>query len=78
MLSATERERLTGIRAVVAHLADSGLLAPERDPAAAADACWALTGPRLFLELSSGRGWEAGLYEEWLARMLIANLLSPA
>jgi AcrR family transcriptional regulator len=78
LLSATERERLAGVRAFVAHLADSNLLAPGRDPVTAADACWALTGPRLYLELSTGRGWDAGLYETWLARMLAANLLPPA
>jgi AcrR family transcriptional regulator len=78
VLSAAEQERLVGVRAFVAHLADSNLLAPGRDPATAADACWALTGPRLYLELTTGRGWEAGLYGNWLVRMLAANLLPPA
>jgi AcrR family transcriptional regulator len=78
MLATTQRERLTGVRALVAHLADSGMLAPGRDPATAADACWALTGPRLFLDLTTDRGWEPGLYEDWLTRMLTANLLAPA
>jgi AcrR family transcriptional regulator len=78
MLAVTQRERLTGVRALVAHLADSGLLAAGRDPATAADACWALTGPRLFLDLTTDRGWQPGLYEDWLTRMLTANLLTPA
>jgi AcrR family transcriptional regulator len=78
MLAATQQERLAGARALVAHLADSGLLPPGRDPATAADACWALTGPRLFLELTADRGWQPDLYEDWLTRMLIANLLTPA
>ena len=49
-----------------------------RDQETAADACWALTGPGLFLELTTDRGWQPGLYEDWLTRMLTANLLAPA
>ena len=78
LLATTQQERLTGVRALVTHLADSGLLAAGRDPAAAADACWALTGPRLFLDLTTDRGWPPDLYEDWLIRMLTANLLTPA
>ena len=77
MLATTQQERLTGVRAFVAHLADVGLLAPGRDPATAADACWALSGPRMFLELTTERGWPPGQYEDWLVSMLTANLLAP-
>jgi AcrR family transcriptional regulator len=77
MLATTQQERLTGVRALVTHLADSGLLAAGRDPATAADACWALTGPRLFLDLTTDRGWPPDRYEDWLTRMLTANLLTP-
>jgi AcrR family transcriptional regulator len=76
MLATTQQERLTGVRALVTHLADAGLLAAGRDPAAAADACWALTGPRLFLDLTADRGWPPSQYEDWLTRMLTANLLT--
>jgi hypothetical protein len=69
---------LTGVRALVTHLTDTGLLAAGRDPATAADACWALTGPRVFLDLTADRGWQPGQYEDWLVRMLTANLLAPA
>ena len=41
------------------------------------DACWALTGPRLFLDLTADRGWQPDQYEDWLVRMLTANLLAP-
>jgi hypothetical protein len=78
MLATTQQERLTGVRALVTHLADSGLLAAGRDPETAADACWALTGPGLFLDLTTDRGWQPGQYEDWLTRMLTANLLAPA
>ena len=77
MLATTQQERLTGVRAFVTHLAAVGLLAPGRDPAAAADACWALSGPRMFLELTTERGWPPGQYEDWLVSMLTANLLAP-
>jgi AcrR family transcriptional regulator len=76
MLATTQQERLTGVRALVTHLADSGLLAAGCDQAAAADACWALTEPGLFLDLTADRGWQPGRYEDWLTRMLIANLLA--
>ena len=78
MLATTQQERLTGVRAFVTHLAAVGLLAPGCDPAAAADACWALTGPRLFLDLTTDRGWQPDQYQDWLIRMLTANLLTPA
>ncbi len=77
MLATTQQERLTGVRALVTHLADTGLLAPGLDQATAADACWALTGPRLYLDLTTDRGWHPGRYEDWLIRMLTANLLAP-
>ena len=78
MLATTQQERLTGVRALVAHLAGTGLLAPGCDQATAADACWALTGPRVFLDLTTERGWQPGQYEDWLVRMLTVNLLTPA
>jgi AcrR family transcriptional regulator len=78
VLATTGQERLAGVRALVTHLADTGLLAPGCDPATAADACWALTGPSLFLDLTTDRGWQPGQYEDWLTRMLAANLIAPA
>jgi len=63
MLVTTQQERLTGVRALVTRLADSGLLATGRDPETAADTCWALTGPRLFLDLTTDRGWRPDRYE---------------
>ena len=77
LLATTQRERLTGVRALVTHLTDTGLLAAGRDPATAADACWALTGPRVFLDLTADRGWQPDRYADWLTRMLPANLLAP-
>ena len=62
MLATTQQERLTGVRALVTHLADAGLLAAGRDQETAVDACWALTGPRLFLDLTTDRGWQPDRY----------------
>ncbi len=76
MLATTQQERLTGVRALVTHLADTGLLAAGHDPETAADACWGLTGPRLFLDLTADRGWPPDQYQDWLTRMLTANLLA--
>ena len=77
MLATTQQERLTGVRALVTHLADAGLLAAGRDQETAVDACWALTGPRLFLDLTTDRSWPPDRYADWLTRMLTANLLAP-
>jgi len=76
VLEASERERLTGVTAFVGHLAASGSLRTGADPAHAAEAAWALTGPHLFSQLTRDRGWSAAAYEDWLARMLGAELLA--
>lgn len=75
VLAVSESERLTGVTAFLAHLADQGLLRPGTDPAQAADGCWALAGPQLFTQLTTGRGWTAAAYQEWLADLLTATLL---
>ncbi len=71
----TEQERLLGLRAFVAHLAEEGLLRPGLDPSRAADACWALTSPQLFAQLTRIRNWRAEEYRLWIADMLTASLL---
>ncbi|WP_436535896.1 TetR/AcrR family transcriptional regulator [Actinoplanes sp. HUAS TT8] len=75
VLAASERERRAGVGAFTAHLADSGLLRTGVEPAAPADACWVLTGPRPFTELTVECGWDGTRYQHWLAGMLAANLL---
>ena len=74
---AAERERLTGLRAFTAHLAAEGLLAGA-DTERAADECWVLTSLPVFAQLTVARGWSAGAYRDWLARMLGAVLLPAA
>jgi AcrR family transcriptional regulator len=76
VLKTSENERLTGVTAFVTHLSEEGLLRPGADLAAAADSAWALTCPRLFLQLTQERGWPADAYQDWLAAMLVAALLA--
>jgi AcrR family transcriptional regulator len=71
----TEAERLTGVRAFVGHLAGEGHLTSMLDQGQAADACWSLTSPQLFAQLTQARGWTAETYQRWLADMLTATLL---
>ena len=72
----TENERLEGVRAFADHLAATGWLA-DADPGRAADECWALTSPSVYLQLTRARQWSDDAYQEWLARMLAATLLRP-
>lgn len=74
--SVTENERLQGVRAFAGHLAMAGQLA-HADPGLAADECWVLTSPSIYLQLTGARQWSDAAYQEWLARMLTATLLSP-
>lgn len=78
VLALSEEERMTGVTAFVAHLTDTGVLPPGADTARLADSCWALTGPHLFTQLTTGRGWDADAYEDWLAGMLASALLDRA
>ena len=73
--AATEDERLAGVRQFVTHLAESGTLRPGADVDLAADACWALTAPAMFTQLTATRGWSQKTYEDWLARTLSATLI---
>jgi hypothetical protein len=73
----TEAERLAGLRAFTAHLAEEGLLAPA-ETERAADGCWVLTSLPVFVQLTVARGWGAEEYRDWLTLMLAAALLPPA
>jgi AcrR family transcriptional regulator len=54
--------RLVRCRAVALRFQAEGALAPQLSPDAAADLLWSLTGPRLWQELTAGRGWSADRY----------------
>lgn len=74
VLALSEEERMTGVTAFVAHLADTGTLPPGADAARLADSWWALTGPHLFTQLTATRGWNADTYEDWLTGVLVSTL----
>ncbi|WP_406054352.1 hypothetical protein OG462_03600 [Streptomyces sp. NBC_01077] len=42
------------------------------DTAYLAESCWVLTGPHLFTQLTTGRGWNADTHENGLAGTLAA------
>jgi len=75
VLTVSEQERRTGVGAFVAHLAEAGVLRSGAEPARTADACWVLTGPQPFMELTAECGWAGEAYEEWLAGMVAASVL---
>jgi AcrR family transcriptional regulator len=54
--------RLARCRAVALRFQAEGALAPQLSLDAAADLLWSLTGPRLWDELTTGRGWSADRY----------------
>ncbi|MFD7729063.1 TetR/AcrR family transcriptional regulator [Kitasatospora phosalacinea] len=74
VLTVSEEERMTGVSAFVAHLADTGVLSADADAARLADSWWALTGPHLYTQLTAGRGWNTDAYEDWLTGMLLSDL----
>jgi hypothetical protein len=76
VLAVSEEERLTGVTACVGHLAEQGVLRLDADRARTVDACWALTGPHLFTQLTIGRGWDADTYQRWLTDVLADTLLN--
>jgi hypothetical protein len=65
-----------GVRAFADHLAAAGWL-DGADPGRAADECWVLTSPSIYLQLTGARQWSDAAYQEWLARTLAATLLRP-
>ncbi|MCX5215189.1 hypothetical protein OG689_39030 [Kitasatospora sp. NBC_00240] len=73
----TDRERLTGVTAFVTHLHTAGHLGAHLDPSRAADACWAHTSPQLYALMVRARGWSPDDYQDWLADLLAAALLTP-
>jgi AcrR family transcriptional regulator len=75
VLAVSEQERLTGVAAFVAHLAQDGVLRADVEQTRGADACWVLTGPHLFTQLTAERGWDSQTYQDWLVDMLAATLL---
>jgi len=68
-------ERLGGARNVVAGVKARGGLREGIDPAAAADAVWALNDPGLYHLLVNQRGWSPPAYRDWLSAALRWQLM---
>lgn len=66
--------RLARCRQVAARFQAEGALAPQLSPDAAADLLWSLTGPRLWDELVTGRGWGADRYRTHLTYLATGAL----
>jgi AcrR family transcriptional regulator len=74
LLATAEQERLIGVSAFVAHLAEVGMLRTGADQSAVADAFWVLTSPHLFVKLTADRAWSIDAYRRWLVDILTAAL----
>ena len=70
-----QQERLTGMTAFAAHLAESGCLRSDIDTGAARDILWTYTSAELYELLVLERGWAIERYRDFVADALIAALL---
>jgi AcrR family transcriptional regulator len=68
------QERMAGAGSIVRHLAETGGLRVDIDPARACDMVWTLISPEVYELLVVDRGWSPDEYEQWLAQALIDAL----
>jgi AcrR family transcriptional regulator len=71
-------DRLAGCRAIVARLADEGVLKPGIDQTVAADLLWTLTSLRLWEDLVLLRGWTVTKYRKHVGAMILGTLTDVA
>ena len=69
--------RRAALDALVGTLEVSGALRAGLSRSQAADRAWILTGVELYLGATDGCGWSDTAYAEWLAELLISQLLAP-
>ncbi len=77
---AAEAMRVSSLRRAAAFEAAIDLVAPEAlrtNPAESTDTLYALSGPELYLEMTTVRGWSHDRYLQWLQSALGALLLKP-
>jgi AcrR family transcriptional regulator len=77
LLANQKRQRDQGQEQIARSLARAGALRPELRERDAADIIHALMSPEVYLLLVGDRGWSPDQYEQWLADVLIAQLLPP-
>ncbi|WP_102144230.1 TetR/AcrR family transcriptional regulator [Mycobacterium hubeiense] len=75
LLEAAQRQRLEGAREVVDRLSSLGALAVGLTRDEAVDVAWLASDPMLFGRLVRVRGWSTDRFEEWLAQMLVGQLI---
>ena len=73
----SDRHRLEGARAFVAHLVSIGGLRPGLAPAEAADLCWLAMDPGPYVRLVLERGWSVERFQAWLTAAVTWELLGP-
>jgi AcrR family transcriptional regulator len=72
-----ETERATGIRRLVAHLADRFGLRAGLTVEQAGDIFWTMTGPDFVDRLIVRRGWDWAPFQEWLVEAVHHSLFKP-
>ncbi len=70
-----DRHRRDGLRAVIGLLVQDNALGVGLSEERALDRAWMLTGVDLYLSATEGCGWTDAEYEQWLASLLIRQLL---
>jgi len=74
-LRLSDKHRLQGARAFVAHLAAIGGLRMGISPVDAADLCWLAMDPGPYVRLVIERGWSRARYQDWLTAAVSRELL---
>jgi AcrR family transcriptional regulator len=69
--------RRAALDALVGTLEASGALRPGLSHRRAVDRAWILTGVEPYLGATEGCGWSDTAYAEWLAELLVSQLLGP-
>jgi AcrR family transcriptional regulator len=74
----SDKHRLEGARAFVAHLSAIGGLRTGLSRAEAADLCWLAMDPGPYVRLVIERGWSAARFRRWLTAAVTRELLGKA
>ena len=75
LLDDSQRRRLAGARTIVRRLVALGALKPGLNQNQAADIAWLASDPMLHDRLVRTRGWSRGRFEQWLAELLLEQLI---
>ncbi|TCP57289.1 TetR family transcriptional regulator [Tamaricihabitans halophyticus] len=69
--------RRAGLTALIQRIATTGAIRRGLSEVEAVDRAWILTGLDTYLNATSGCGWPPASYVNWLADMLVQQLLEP-